>query len=408
MARALLAHHLDGVLERERGAVDAVAGERVEDVGDRDDAPLDRDLLAGEAARVAAAVPLLVVAERDRRGHVEDRGGGAAQQAVALLGVGLDDRALLGGERAGLQQDRVGDRDLADVVQRRGVAHQLAELAVEADLLGEQRREAPDALDVRAGVLVAELDRHREAPHGLRLRDLELGERAVQLAGAVVDLALQRARGRSPRRASRAGAAPASATTQIDGRERGVVGDDGAERGKQQHAAGGVHSKPRAEAGAGRVFGSRSLPHTFEVTPRLGLSHRLWLSRRHDRRAAHGLSAARAGWTNVRRMRVGDTTAAVGASQCAALDGGDSTRCPPSGGSARVAAVRRRLTSVAGLSLVVAVTALAGCGGCSSGNGVASKAPTEIVAAAKAAADGASTVHVSGSTVTAAPRSRST
>jgi hypothetical protein len=62
--------------------------------------------------------------------------------------------------------------------------------------------------------------------------------------------------------------------------------------------------------------------------------------------------------------------------------------------------VRRRLTSVAGLSLVLASVALAGCGG-SSSNGVASKSPTEIVSAAKAAADGASAVHVSGSTVTA-------
>ncbi|HEV3321443.1 MAG TPA: hypothetical protein VG147_04535 [Solirubrobacteraceae bacterium] len=63
--------------------------------------------------------------------------------------------------------------------------------------------------------------------------------------------------------------------------------------------------------------------------------------------------------------------------------------------------MRRRLTYVAGLSLVAATTALAGCGGSSSGNGVASKSPTEILSAAKAAADGASSVHVSGSTVTA-------
>ena len=48
---------------------------------------------------------------------------------------------------------------------------------------------------------------------------------------------------------------------------------------------------------------------------------------------------------------------------------------------------------------MLAVAALGGCGG-SSGNGLASKSPTEIVAAAKAAADGASAVHVSGSTVT--------
>ncbi len=58
-----------------------------------------------------------------------------------------------------------------------------------------------------------------------------------------------------------------------------------------------------------------------------------------------------------------------------------------------------RLLPVTGILLALAVAALGGCGG-SSGNGVASKSPTEIVAAAKAAADGASAVHVSGSTVT--------
>jgi hypothetical protein len=54
---------------------------------------------------------------------------------------------------------------------------------------------------------------------------------------------------------------------------------------------------------------------------------------------------------------------------------------------------------VAGLSLLAA-TVLAGCGGSSSGNGVASKQPAEIIAAARTAADRASAVHVSGSTVT--------
>lgn len=51
---------------------------------------------------------------------------------------------------------------------------------------------------------------------------------------------------------------------------------------------------------------------------------------------------------------------------------------------------------------VALVAALAGCGGSSSdGNGVASKSPTEIVAAAKTAADSASSVHVTGSIVNA-------
>ena len=73
MAAALFAHHLDGLLDREGLAVDAVAGQRVEDVGDGHDAPLDRDRLALQPAGIAAAVPLLLVAQGDRRGHVEDR-----------------------------------------------------------------------------------------------------------------------------------------------------------------------------------------------------------------------------------------------------------------------------------------------------------------------------------------------
>jgi hypothetical protein len=48
--------------------------------------------------------------------------------------------------------------------------------------------------------------------------------------------------------------------------------------------------------------------------------------------------------------------------------------------------------------VALAAAVSGGCGG-SSGNGVASKTPTEIVAATKAAADSASSVHVSGSVV---------
>ncbi len=58
----------------------------------------------------------------------------------------------------------------------------------------------------------------------------------------------------------------------------------------------------------------------------------------------------------------------------------------------------RRLPAVALAALAAAVAG--GCGGgSSSGNGVASKAPAEILAATKAAADAANSVHVSGSIV---------
>jgi hypothetical protein len=63
--------------------------------------------------------------------------------------------------------------------------------------------------------------------------------------------------------------------------------------------------------------------------------------------------------------------------------------------------MRPRLPRCAGpaLGLVLLAGLLGGCGSSSSGNGVAAKTPTEIVAAAKVAADAASSVHISGSIV---------
>ena len=62
--------------------------------------------------------------------------------------------------------------------------------------------------------------------------------------------------------------------------------------------------------------------------------------------------------------------------------------------------VRMRPLASIGATLLLALPALAGCGGSSSGNGVASKSAEEIVSASKTAADSASSVHVSGSIVT--------
>jgi hypothetical protein len=69
--------------------------------------------------------------------------------------------------------------------------------------------------------------------------------------------------------------------------------------------------------------------------------------------------------------------------------------------SAAVARQRRSLFA-GGTAVVVAAMAIAGCGGSgsdSSDNGVAAKSPAEIVTATRAAADAASSVHVSGSLV---------
>ena len=48
--------------------------------------------------------------------------------------MGLHDVEFVRAEFPGLEEDRVGDADLADVVKRRGVFHELGRLAVEAQL----------------------------------------------------------------------------------------------------------------------------------------------------------------------------------------------------------------------------------------------------------------------------------
>jgi len=61
--------------------------------------------------------------------------------------------------------------------------------------------------------------------------------------------------------------------------------------------------------------------------------------------------------------------------------------------------IRPRVLASLLLATVLPGAAFAGCGGSSSGNGVASKSADQIVAAAKAAAVGAATVHIAGSIV---------
>jgi hypothetical protein len=54
---------------------------------------------------------------------------------------------------------------------------------------------------------------------------------------------------------------------------------------------------------------------------------------------------------------------------------------------------------LATVGLVILAVVLGGCGSSSSGNGIASKSPAQIVAAAKTAAGGAATVHIAGTIV---------
>jgi hypothetical protein len=88
-----------------------------------------------------------------------------------------------GVELAGLEQDAVGDADLADVVQRARVASSSAS-ARQPEREREPLAQAADALDVLAGVAVARLGGLAEAAD-----DLELG--LAQLRGALAHALLE-------------------------------------------------------------------------------------------------------------------------------------------------------------------------------------------------------------------------
>ena len=81
--------------------------ERVEDVGDRHDARLDRDVARPQVARVAAAVEVLVVRARDAR-HVGEAlpPGDLPEEVVRVHDVALDLDALDVGEAAAADLQR--------------------------------------------------------------------------------------------------------------------------------------------------------------------------------------------------------------------------------------------------------------------------------------------------------------
>ena len=153
----------------ERLAVRPRRRHRRERVADREDPGDQRDVLAGEPVEVAVAVPALVVVADP--GPDELDVGQVADDRVAQRDVLLDDRVLGVGQLAGLAQDRVGDADLADVVEQPGESGSSRRAPRSgADPLGEEDAVAGDVLGVALRVAVLRVDGEDEA-----LEDVERG-----------------------------------------------------------------------------------------------------------------------------------------------------------------------------------------------------------------------------------------
>ena len=167
--RRLAGDIVEGLGARPCGLVRPHGSERVVDIGDGDDARAQRDVIADEAVRVARAVVLLVVAECDQRAHAHVFGCAALQDLVPDHRMTPHDVPLRRVELRRLEQDLVGDADLADVVQRRGELDGFRLVVVETDRVGDEARVARHADQVIAGFLVAKFARAREAQQRLLL-----------------------------------------------------------------------------------------------------------------------------------------------------------------------------------------------------------------------------------------------
>lgn len=158
--------------------VGALAGEGVKHIRHRDDAGFQGDRLPRQSFRVALTVETLMVVGDDVLQHVGVMDAVEAELAdhqgdhlPPLEGVGLHHPVLLGRELARLEQDGVGHRNLADIVQLGEEVNELHLLVTQGvmgrHLPGDEPRIGRHPVQVIGGLLVpvaAELPHRGQGP----------------------------------------------------------------------------------------------------------------------------------------------------------------------------------------------------------------------------------------------------
>ena len=167
LGAAPVAHDLERRLHGIGATVDPVAREGIEHIGDGGDAAFDRDRIAGEAVRVSAAVVALVMGEGDACSEVEQLRSRAGEDAMTDRGVLLHLGPLGVGERPGLEQHRVGDPDLADVMERARRPDPFAEGLLEPEPARDQLADLTHPLDMACAGGIARLGRRGKSAHRL-------------------------------------------------------------------------------------------------------------------------------------------------------------------------------------------------------------------------------------------------
>ena len=187
MLAGLLVEVLQGFLDRYCVLVRADRNERIEDIGDGNNPSFERDVLAFELLRIAAAVPLFVVGEGDDARGFEQLVVVLADDFGAHDWVLVHDVPFCGIEFPRFEQDGVGDADLADVVHRRGVENDVGGLFSKAVGDSDDAGVMAHAQHVVAGLVILEFGGPAKTANDLLAR-------REQLVGALADHAFELAR----------------------------------------------------------------------------------------------------------------------------------------------------------------------------------------------------------------------
>ncbi len=145
-----------------------------------------RDLVAGEAVGVAAAVEALVVVAHAGHELLVEQGShdlGADARVLA------DELPLFRGERSPLEQHAVGHADLADVVQEGGVLDLFEALVGPAQLLAQERHVGRHPAGVSQGVVVLGRERRAQRAQVAQVQALDLFVQPGALEGEGHELA---------------------------------------------------------------------------------------------------------------------------------------------------------------------------------------------------------------------------
>ena len=125
---------VDRVGRRPRQLVAMDRDQRVVHIGDGDETTAQRNRVALQGTRVAAAVPPLVVRDGDLGGQLDQRGLAAGEDGGADGRVCLHHLELGVGQRPRLLEDVVGHANLAHVVQPTGQPKLFGPIAILTEL----------------------------------------------------------------------------------------------------------------------------------------------------------------------------------------------------------------------------------------------------------------------------------